>query len=325
MVWVVTDRAIPDWLAGHLAACDQGRADRTPVLDNVAMMLRPLGMILAVAAIGCSSTDPPTPIPIQIEDRAPSWSPDSQSVAYVHFNPDPSDTVEPNGLYVVDVQTSAKQVVLRGYPRSVDWSPDSQWLVFNDPSGIHVVSRLGDSLRTINPGGSFPNWSPNGGYIAFDANAKIWQVNTDGTLLEEVPLPTNLGARDPDWSPDGTRLVVLLFLQGATGEEVFIVATDGSYSRRLTADSNEDRSPAWAPTGASVVWNRWLKDPNGRTRPQIWIMDTLGTQLQFVAAAEAAPAWDPTGSYIVFSAQATGAIRLFTARSDGTDVKQLTW
>jgi Tol biopolymer transport system component len=277
------------------------------------------GLLLA----GCGgNTRPPVPPLVQPEDRAPSWSPDGGRIAFVHFNPDFADTAQPSGVYVSDLAGVIQQVVITPHARSVDWSPDGRWLVFNDATGLHVVQSSGDSLSTIYSGGSFPSWSPDGTEIAFSTSLSVWGIAPDGTALRRIT-PVDSIAGDPDWSPDGRRLVVL-GNPGSIGEEVLIFSTVDQTFSRLTTDSHEDRSPSWSPLGDQIAWNPWPIDSRNRTRPQIWVMDTLGVNRRFLASAESAPAWEPTGSRLVFSRQADTGLRLFLINADGTGLRQLT-
>src|SRR3970282_1384448 len=136
---------------------------------------------------------------------------------------------------------------LRGLPRSLDWSPDGRWLVFNDAAGVHLITVDGDSLKTIYPGGSYPSWSPDGTEIAFSTASQVWAIRPDGTGLRELT-PSMFPSVDADWSPSGKKLV-LLGNQGSAGDEVFVFHPASLPARRLTSDGHEDRSPVWSPQG----------------------------------------------------------------------------
>lgn len=63
--------------------------------------------------------------------------------------------------------------------------------------------------------------------------------------------------RAPAWSPDGTTIAVI---DGSSGE-AYLVASDGSTSRRLTTSIGHNLAPSWAPDGRSLVATgiRWPK------------------------------------------------------------------
>jgi Tol biopolymer transport system component len=212
--------------------------------------------------------------------------------------------------------------VVPGYPRAVDWSPDSRQLVYNDDAGLHIVTVDGESLRTIYPGGSYPNWSPDGNAIAFSTRTSVYTIHPDGTALA-LRSPSSLAAAvDPDWSSDGDSMVVL-GNTGTQGEEVFTFAIDDTIPVRLTFDSHGDRSPAWSPAGGRIVWNA-LPERSGQVQLELWLMDVDGSNRWRLPATGLTPAWNPTGTSIVYSGFTDGRARLYVINSDGSGLRQLT-
>ena len=98
-------------------------------------------------------------------------------------------------------------------------------------------------------------------------------------------------AVDPDWSPDGRRL---LYLASGAGEaaDVFVGDADGGNRGRLTSTLAEESSPDWAPDGRRLVVER-----DGR----IVVLRSDGVEVRTVGRG-ADPAWSPGGRRIAFVA-----------------------
>ena len=99
------------------------------------------------------------------------------------------------------------------------------------------------------------------------------------------------GATDPDWSPDGRRLVYVA--PGAGGAaDIFVADADGGSRGRLTATLEEEASPDWAPDGRHLVIER-----DGR----ILVLRADGVYLRTLAQGSE-PVWSPGGRRIAFAA-----------------------
>jgi eukaryotic-like serine/threonine-protein kinase len=101
-----------------------------------------------------------------------------------------------------------------------DPSPDGRWLAFYsnvEPEGALYIARSdGTSLRQLRSGADaierMPRWSPDGRWIAFHAirgkEQRLWKIRTDGSELQQ--LSPMADAIYPVWSPDGSRIAVLM-------------------------------------------------------------------------------------------------------------------
>ena len=166
---------------------------------------------------------------------------------------------------------SASPVVGSTPPSSVDAAPAGPWIVFHsDPGGDSRLSLMrpdGSDLTLLTDtvaGYPFGAWSPDGSRVAFLSGSfgegALLVINANGSGESHV---TDIEARAPDWSPDGTELVFEAVDGGIYSAEV-----DGS---ALTKISDEGSGPRWAPDGSQIVF---FSDTNANL--DIYVMDADG-------------------------------------------------
>jgi hypothetical protein len=178
------------------------------------------------------------------------------------------------------------------------------WTKQPNPSAAETM------LRDDGASDSAPAYSPEGSRVAFVRRVpgpEIFVVPAAGAAPPRRLTTNTLVEDEPDWSPDGTRLV---FERGA---EIWSMNADGGAQAELSApkagdspefDSNQPSlAPAWSPAvpgaGAGVI--AFIH------QGVIWTMDADGTDKQPLAhscpdpsgicdPAEAEPAWAPDGT-----------------------------
>jgi Tol biopolymer transport system component len=191
------------------------------------------------------------------------WSPDATYFACEGSN-DSEPTV--NGIYTIRSSDGGGLTRITDAEGAtdipIDYSPDGKQIVFGrvgpdhactPTSALFVVNVDGSELRRITPWGFCDddgNWSPDGTEIGFEHRGSLFVVHPDGTGLAKVPLAIGggSGAGDFGWSPDGNRIVFLLFAR--TGPRSFQegIATanaDGSDVRQVTSSPSFDHGPDW--------------------------------------------------------------------------------
>lgn len=148
---------------------------------------------------------------------------------------------------------------------------------------IYTVRADGSGLRRVGAGcargqvpprcadNSYPAISPDRRQIAFVRafgrvrddqidHVGIYAMGVDGSHLRRVTLPPRRAAEDgdPQWSPDGRRLVFVrhnMTASPAGGQAVFVVDADGSHLRRVTPwKLRAGDGPDWSPDGSAILF-----------------------------------------------------------------------
>jgi hypothetical protein len=164
------------------------------------------------------------------------------------------------------------------------------------------ATRITDPVMGINDA---PRWSPDSTTLVFarqnivvpgdEAQTLLFVVGADGTGLRQL-VPAELGALDPDWSPDGSRIV---FTSTVTEDvtvdplvietDIYTVRSDGSSIQRLTTDGASAR-PNWTADGR-IVFAHLPPDETGEALArsyELWLMDASGASPRRLQADSAA-------------------------------------
>jgi len=241
-------------------------------------------LIEACCDAAATLVDPDTGSSIQFTDPyAPTffygcvaWSSDAQRLGCFGWSDsDPSL----NGAYTIRSSdggglTRVTSNPFGGTDYPGDFSPDGTRFVFarNDPTrpkhaepeggqrgnvALFVVNTDGRGVHRITPWGLVWNedagrWSPDGNNILFDNNGSLYVVHPDGTGLRKIPLLTRSTTfvQNPDWSPDGTKIVFSLATSTGPGtfqSGIYTANADGTDLQRITNPVIFDRYADWGP------------------------------------------------------------------------------
>lgn len=171
-----------------------------------------------------------------------------------------------------------------------------------------------------------------GGYgqIAFASDRsgipQIYVVNLDGNNPRQL---TNMpeGACQPDWSPDGWRLVFISPCRGIQDTypdaNLYIVNEDGKDVTPLLTTPGSSFEPAWSPDGYLITFTS-MRDRH----MQIYLLDLRDNSIKQLTnkpgiSDARQPAWSPSGNQIVYSAKRYNAYQIWTMTSLGQTQEQL--
>jgi hypothetical protein len=157
------------------------------------------------------------------------------------------------------------------------------------------------------------------GKIAFGFGGTVVTESTDGTGRKTiVPLKPGVavGAGEPAWSPDGTKLAYSSKIGGTGG--IFIVNADGTGTTRVTNDP-ADGEPTWSPDGTKLAF---VHVSTGRRRLVTANLDGSGLTVITPNLARDAddPEWSPDGTRLTFSDSAD----IYVVNADGSNLLDLT-
>ena len=208
--------------------------------------------------------------------------------------------------------------------------------------GIAVVRADGSGLRelTHHPRDRSPAWSPDGRFLAFERQGRIYVMKADGTGLHRVGHRT-LREHDPAWSPGGRAIAFV------TARSLFVMRTNGSRVRRLYRMDrilSAGDAPAWSPDGRSIAFTQVDHDACQASALMVIGRDGRGLRTLTVAngcfasivapgadgdevdADDSDPDWSPDGTRIAFTrvvwlCGSCDQEEIFSSHAEGNDAR----
>ncbi|MDB5425880.1 MAG: amidohydrolase, partial [Phenylobacterium sp.] len=140
--------------------------------------------------------------------------------------------------------------------------------------------------------------SPDGKTLAFDLYGVIWTLPVTGGAARRLTDDMTDGAQ-PDWSPDGKRLVFQSYRDGTF--QIWTVGADGAGLTQHTRGPFDCREPRFSPDGKQIAF---ASDRSGAYA--IHVLDLASGAIKLWASAEGQacePAWSPDGTRIAFAVE----------------------
>src|SRR6267154_6885758 len=240
--------------------------------------------ILALSLpLAVTAQKPPTqPRPITVDDlfqihevSDPQLSPDAQSVAY-----------------------TVKTLLLKE-----DKSEERIWTVATSAPNADAIPMTAEGVSS-----SHPRWSPDGKYLAFlsarnEGKTQIWVLNRSGGEAQHLT-DTPQDVDDFAWSPDSTRLVVVL---RDPSEEELDAAKTKTKDKEKDVEAKDKKPKTKKPWVIDRL--QFKHDEVGyldRRRAHVYILDLATKNLTQITSGDyddAHPAWSPDGKLITYITQ----------------------
>ncbi len=205
---------------------------------------------------------------------APAFSPDGDQLVWSCY-----DLKQGNAIWMSDGEGYAREVLLKdrgaGY---FTWRSDSKAFVY---AGVHLVNR-------------FNTWS----------DIYLYTLGSSSPRS----LTSAARARDPDFSPDGSRL---MYVTNKVQNNQLETATVDQQRHRLT--ENEDHTqydtPRFSPDGQAVALSVWQEG-----RRDLWLYSPEGEPLRRItadAAIDTSPVWSADGRWLYFTSDRSGVPNIY--------------
>jgi Tol biopolymer transport system component len=169
-----------------------------------------------------------------------------------------------------------------------------------------------------------------GGELAFASNqsgtVQVWVTNLDGSNMRQVTdMPE--GACQPDWSPDGMKLVFISPCDGNDeiypGSGLFLINYDGTNLTPLPNMPGGDFDPSWSPDGQYIAFTS--RRVSGRSRIYLIDVDTFEViRLSGQFSRNMQPAWSSDGQMLVYISSTDGPTDIWVMNRDGTNQMAIT-
>jgi hypothetical protein len=91
------------------------------------------------------------------------------------------------------------------------------------------------------------------GTIAIELQGEITLMDPGGAEVEALAPDTQTRRKDPDWSPDASKIVFAeVTAQG--DDDLYLMNADGSGRTQLTDEKGDEYDPAWSPDGSLIAF-----------------------------------------------------------------------
>jgi len=218
----------------------------------------------------------------------PQTNPRDGGIAYTRVNPR-----EYPSVHLIDPETGKDQLLMdRNYGYTVSWSSDGRKIAFSQLQIYRNSSVYSDI------------------YI-YDLSSKNLLRLTNGARL-----------RDPDFHPDGNRLICV---ESRLGQNRLVTYDLTSHRFDVLDWAGQDvlwLHPRWSPDGKSIAVSIWRNGAQGLAL--LDLEHRKVTELLMDPALDLTPTWSPDGTYLLFSSDRTGVYNLFAYSIKNSELFQVT-
>jgi Tol biopolymer transport system component len=197
---------------------------------------------------------------------------------------------------------------------------------------VAILDVIGSSGASVTPNAIRPaSRSSMHGRSAYTAKGgDIWVMRADGAHRRRVTRAHGKVDFDPDFSPDGRRIVFRSERgrqppdpYGVGYDAIFVVRLDGTHLRQINPPSG-GLFPAWSPRGDEIAFSGAVAG-NPRV-DDIELMTPNGENVRDLGVPGEGAVWSPDGSRITYAShRGDGNWAVWVIGADGSSPRQLTF
>lgn len=244
---------------------------------------------------------------------SPSWANNGKHISYTQFEYRFSGGVRKKMAVLKrhNLQTGDRAVLSAkdGMNSGASWSPKG------DKFAVTLSYTSRPEIYLMNPGGGEPE--PLSRNIQWRRIAGDSFQSNNPSLLFDV---------EPNWSPDGNKLV---FSSARTGHPmIYVVDIASKIAQQLTFAGQYNASPAWSPKGDKILFSAqrtaetnfdiYMIDPDGNNLSRMTVGDRGGRKVNSENAT-----WAPTGRHFAFGSNQDGSYDIYVMSVDGTQKRKV--
>ena len=162
-------------------------------------------------------------------------------------------------------------------------------------------------------------------WLAFALSHGVYQAKADGSRMKRL---TDIRGFEyqPDWSPDGKKLLLRVdAAEGKPGSGVYLATVGRTRAVNLSKIAGVyGGDPDWSPDGKTIAF---VGKRKGEAHFGIYVMNAEGSKPKRLAPTDwesQYPDWSPDGRKIVFTGVKNFGFDLYVMNADGSGVTQLT-
>jgi hypothetical protein len=166
-------------------------------------------------------------------------------------------------------------------------------------------------LPQATTGPSSVSWSPDGRTLVFSMQGSLWREDVGATNAQQLTAGPGYDYQ-PDWSPDGSRVVYTSYRGNA--EELWVLDLTTGVSHQLTTTGAVNVEPRWSPDGKRVAWVSTALQGRWHIYVASFDHDSIGSAWRVTTDRDShlpryyysvydhylSPSWSPNGDEILF-------------------------